>query len=216
MNKIMKRVLLCLAGCLVICGALAGCGSKASFHPTVSSLYISDKGEISTAFIVDVDQDYYSKEDMLAFCEEEVIAYNQAKGATAAAYQKEAAKDETLPVAIDSLTYSDKATLILNYATADDYVAFNQKDDNAATSVMYAAAKNTTGLPDTTFVSVEDGSTISSSSVIGDSKLKIVMIQGQVDVQVGGSLVYVSGNVQVTGSNEAITGQDGYSYLIFK
>lgn len=215
MKKITKKILLCLIACL-LAAALAGCSQGESFHPTVNSLYISKKGEISTGFVVNVDQSYYSEADMLAFCEEQVIEYNRSRGASSVAYEKEAGKDETLPVAIESLSYGEQAVLILNYATAEDYVAFNEKDDNAADYLAYAAAKNTTGLPDTTFVSVEDGSRISSSSVIGDSKLKIVMLQGQVNVQVGGTLVYVSENVNVTGTGEAVTGADGYSYLIFK
>lgn len=215
MKKIAKRVLLCLVLCLGI-AALTGCSSGADFNPRTNSVYISGKGEISTAFVVNVDQSYYSKEDMQAFCEAQVIEYNRSKGASAAAYAKDAEKGETLPVAIESLSYADQAVLILNYATAEDYVAFNEKDENAASSLMFAAAKNTTGLPDTTFVSVEDGSKIASGAVIGDSKLKIVMLLGQVDIQVDGTLVYVSENVTVTGTNEAVTGADGYSYLIFK
>lgn len=215
MKSVRKALLLCLILCMGS-AALAGCSSGAAFNPTGNSLYISKKGEISTAFVVTVDESYYSEKDMLAFCEEQVIAYNSSHGASAVAYAKEAAKDETLPVAIESLSYGSQAILILNYATGDDYVAFNEKDETAGTYLMYAAAKNTTGLPDTTFVSVEDGSKIASGSIIGDSKLKIVMLQGQLDVQVDGTLVYVSENVTVTGTNEAMTGADGYSYLIFK
>lgn len=215
MKRFVKQIIFCLALCL---GAVmfAGCGQGEDFQPTKNSLYISKKGEISTGFVVSVDQSYYSEADMLAFCEEQVIEYNRSRGASAVAYEKDAQKDETLPVAIESLTYGEKAVLILNYGSAEDYVAFNEKDDNAASYLAYAAAKNTTGLPDTTFVSVEDGSRIASASVIGDSKLKIVMLQGQVNVQVGGTLVYVSENVDVTGTGEAVTAEEGYSYLIFK
>ena len=82
--------------------------------------------------------------------------------------------------------------------------------------LMFALAKNTTGMPDMTFVSVEDGSKIAAGSLVGDKKMKIVMVVGEQNVQVQGKLVYVSENVTVTGEDTAITAKNGYSYLVFK
>lgn len=204
---------------LVLCLALAvlgGCSSGRKFEPVTNSLYVSRDGAFSTAFIEAVDESYYTEADMLRFCEEEIKDYNRSKGAPATAYQEEAGKDVTLPVAIESFTYGEKATLILNYASAEDYVAFNEKDESSAHSLMFAAAKNTTGLPDMAFLSVEDGTKIAASSLIGDGKLKIVMIEGALDVQVQGKIVYYSENVTVTGQDTAVTGAEGYSYVVFK
>lgn len=215
MKRNIKTGMLCLALCLVLT-ALAGCKSGREFAPTGNSLYVSKDGEFSTAFVEAVDQSYYTEADMLSFCEAEVKEYNQSKGATAAAYQDDAAEDETLPVAIQSFTYGEQAQLILNYASAEDYLAFNEKDESSAKSLMYAAAKNTTGLPDMLLVSVADSSKVAAGTIIGDSKLKIVMVEGALDVQVQGELVYVSENVTVTGQDTATTGAEGYSYLVFK
>ena len=81
---------------------------------------------------------------------------------------------------------------------------------------MFAAAKNTTGLPDMSFVSVSDSTKIAAASVIGDSKLKILMVEGAQNIQVQGKLMYVSENVNVTGEDTAVTAAEGYSYLVFK
>ncbi|MCI8402659.1 MAG: hypothetical protein HFI38_11335 [Lachnospiraceae bacterium] len=204
-------LLLCLAFL-----ALTGCDSGREFDPENNNMYVSSEGKLSTSFEVAVDQSYFSEADMLGFCENEVKEYNRSKGASATAYQEEAAEEETLPVAIASFTYGQTARLVLDYGTTEDYIAFNERDEARAASVMFASAKNTTGLPDMTFVSVSDGSRVAAASIIGDGKLKILMVEGEQKVQVQGKLVYYSENVTVTGEDTAVTGQEGYSYLVFK
>ena len=215
--RYMKTVVMALVLCLAM-SMLTACSSGREFTPNGNGMYVSKDGLFSTAFEEVVDEAYFTEADMKKFVEDEVIAYNKSKGAPALAYQTEDAGEEALPVAITSFTYGDKAQLILTYATAKDYLAFNEKDETAANELMFALAKNTTGMPDITLISVEDGSEIHADEVIGESKLKIVMIVGAQNIQVQGKLVYVSENVTVTGEDTAITGETrtGYSYLVFK
>lgn len=212
--KHIKSVVLTLTLCLAM-SLLAACGGR-DFTPKGNGMYVSKDGQFSTAFEEAVDQAYFTEADMLKFVEDEIAAYNKSKGASATAYQEKAAEDETLPVSITSFTYGDKARLILAYASAKDYLAFNEKDKTAADELMFALAKNTTGMPDMSFVSVKDGSKIAAGSLIGESKLKIVMVAGEQNIQVQGKLMYVSENVTVTGEDTAITAESGYSYLVFK
>ncbi|MBQ1931588.1 MAG: hypothetical protein II347_05515 [Lachnospiraceae bacterium] len=213
--KYRKTVVMALVLCLAM-SMLAACSSGREFTPNGNGMYVSKDGQFSTAFEEAVDKAYFTEADMLKFVVDEVVAYNKSKGASAVAYQTEAAEKEILPVSITSFTYGDKAQLILAYASAKDYLAFNEKDENAADELMFALAKNTTGMPDMTFVSVEDGSKIAAGSLVGDKKMKIVMVVGEQNVQVQGKLVYVSENVTVTGEDTAITAKNGYSYLVFK
>ena len=213
--KYRKTVVMALVLCLAL-SMLTACSSGREFTPNGNGMYVSKEGQFSTAFEEAVDKAYFTEADMLKFVVDEVIAYNKSKGASAVAYQTEAAEKEILPVSITSFTYGDKAQLILAYASAKDYLAFNEKDENAADELMFALAKNTTGMPDMTFVSVEDGSKIAAGSLVGDKKMKIVMVVGEQNVQVQGKLVYVSENVTVTGEDTAITAKSGYSYLVFK
>ena len=215
MKRNLRRGALSLVLCLALL-ALAGCSSGREFTPTGNSMYISKEGLLSTAFVVEVDQAYYTEADMLAFCEAEVREYNRSKGASDTAYQEQAAEEEVLPVAIQSLTFGQEAMLILNYAAAEDYLAFNEQDENRAKSLIYAAAKNTTGLPDIALVSTKDGTKIAAGSIIGDGKLQILMVEGPQNVQVQGKLMYYSENVTVTGEDTAVTADEGYSYLVFK
>ncbi|MCI8566576.1 MAG: hypothetical protein HFI39_09720 [Lachnospiraceae bacterium] len=216
MKKNVRARVCSLVLCLML-AVLAGCSpSGREFAPTGNGMYISKEGMLSTAFVVSVDQSYYTEADMRAFCEAEVKEYNRSKGASAVAYQEEAAEEETLPVAIQSLTFGSQAQLILNYATPEDYLAFNEKDETTAKSVIYAAAKNTTGLPDISLVSVKDGTKIAAGSIIGDGKLMILMVEGEQNVQVDGKLVYYSENVTPTGEDTAVTAAEGHSYLVFK
>ncbi len=194
---------------------LAACGGR-EFAPNGNGMYVSKDGKFSTAFEEVIDQAYFNEADMRKFVEDEVVAYNKAEGASAVAYQDKAAEKEVLPVSITSFTYGDKAQLILAYDSAQDYLAFNAQDEEAVDELKFALAKNTTGMPDMTFVSVEDGSKIAAGSLVGDGKLKIVMMAGKQNVQVEGKLVYVSENVTVTGEDTAITADKGYSYLVFK
>ncbi len=202
-----------LAAALLV---LAACSGGHSFSPTGNSLYIASDGTITSAFVEEVDQSYYNKEDMLSFCEDAVTEYNSSKGASAAAYQSDAEKNEVLPVAITDFDYGSEATLVLTYASADDYSAFNEADPAAVAMILYAPAANTTGMPDMDLVTVADGTKVAASSVIGDSKLRIVLIEGAADVEVDGTLIYVSENVTVTGDSTAETAETGYSYLVFK
>ena len=213
--KYRKTVVMALVLCLAM-SMLAACSSGREFSPKGNGMYVAKDGQFSTAFEEVVDKAYFTEADMLKFVVDEVVAYNKSKGASAVAYQTEAAEKEILPVSITSFTYGDKAQLILAYASAKDYLAFNEKDENAADELMFALAKNTTGMPDMTFVSVEDGSKIAAGSLVGDKKMKIVMVVGEQNVQVQGKLVYVSENVTVTGEDTAITAKSGYSYLVFK
>ena len=213
--KYMKSVVMTLILCLAL-SMLTACSSGREFAPNGNGMYVSKDGQFSTAFEEAVDKAYYTEADMLKFVEDEIVAYNKSKGASAVAYQEEAGEEEILPVSITSFTYGDKAQLILTYASAKDYLAFNEKDEAAADDLMFALAKNTTGMPDMTFVSVEDGSKIAAGSLVGDKKMKIVMVVGPQNVQVQGKLVYVSENVTVTGEDTAITAENGYSYLVFK
>ena len=213
--KYRKTVVMALVLCLAM-SMLAACSSGREFSPKGNGMYVAKDGQFSTAFEEAVDKAYFTEADMLKFVVDEVVAYNKSKGASAVAYQTEAAEKEILPVSITSFTYGDKAQLILAYASAKDYLAFNEKDENAADELMFALAKNTTGMPDMTFVSVEDGSKIAAGSLVGDKKMKIVMVVGEQNVQVQGKLVYVSENVTVTGEDTAITAKSGYSYLVFK
>ena len=213
--KYRKTVVMALVLCLAL-SMLTACSSGREFTPNGNGMYVSKEGQFSTAFEEAVDKAYFTEADMLKFVVDEVIAYNKSKGASAVAYQTEAAEKEILPVSITSFTYGDKAQLILAYASAKDYLAFNAKDEASADELMFALAKNTTGMPDMTFVSVEDGSKIAAGSLVGDKKMKIVMVVGEQNVQVQGKLVYVSENVTVTGEDTAITAKSGYSYLVFK
>ena len=216
MKKNVRGGLACLVLCLAL-SALTGCGSSGrEFTPDGNGMYISKEGILSTAFVVEVDQSYYTEADMRSFCETEVKEYNRSKGASAVAYQEEAAEEETLPVAIQSLTFGSQAQLILNYSTPEDYLAFNEKDEATAKNVIYASAKNTTGLPDITLISTKDGTKIAAGSIIGDGKLKILMVEGAQKVQVEGKLVYYSENVTPTGEDTATTAAEGHSYLVFK
>ena len=213
--KYMKSIVMALVLCLAMF-MLAACSGGREFAPKGNGMYVSKDGQFSTAFEEAVDKAYFTEADMLKFVEDEVIAYNKSKGAPALAYQTEEAGEEALPVSITSFTYGDKAQLILAYASAKDYLAFNEKDETVTDELMFALAKNTTGMPDMTLVSVEDGSKIAASELIGENKLKIVMIAGEQNFQVQGKLVYVSDNVTVTGEDTAITAESGYSYLVFK
>lgn len=216
MKKNVRTRIASLVLCLMLF-ALTGCSSSGrEFTPNGNGMYISKEGILSTAFVVEVDQSYYTEADMRSFCEAEVKEYNRAKGASAVAYQEEAAEDEVLPVAIQSLTFGTQAQLILNYATPEDYLAFNEKDETTASSVIFAAAKNTSGLPDISLVSVKDGTKIAANTIIGDNKLMILMVEGAQNVQVDGELVYYSENVTPTGEDTAVTAAEGHSYLVFK
>jgi hypothetical protein len=160
--------------------AVGGCGSK--FSADQDTVYIQKKGAIKGANVADFDKDYYDETELSDFITETVDSYVAKAGQGTVEIQEFAVENQ-------------RAHVYLNYASAEDYADFNGVTFYAGTVLEAEAAAYE--MPDD-FTAVTDKDT--TWDALGN---KIVIIGQQTSVRVDGTILFVSGNVEVSGKNTA-------------
>ena len=160
---------------------LTGCGGKA-FSADKDTVYVQKKGTVKGANVADFDKEYYSESELSDFITETVDTY-VAKSGEGTVEIAEFAVEEGI------------AYVYLDYAGATDYADFNGVEFFAG-SVLDAKAEGY-DIPDAfTAITVGEGAW-------DDEGNKIVIIGQQTEVQVDGTILFVSANASVTGKNTA-------------
>lgn len=223
MNRFKKAVRLLSA--LLMIAMITGC-SSVKFEPTVSSIYVDKDGTVSGADIESFDnssftEERYKEEDLKAFVEEEVKAYNQEKAGVSEAYEpeeKEKNDDSApLPVSITSLTVEEnQAKLILKYANCDDYLAFTKADD-AVTGLLFASAAQASeaDLFPADLVDAK-GEAVDTSKYTGSDKAFVVSVIGTTQLVVNGKIIGASGSVEIVDNHTANINSEEAVSVLFK
>ena len=201
---------------------LSGCGDVA-FNPKESEIYVSPDGTVVGAEIESFDNSGYSEErynadDLKSFVEDAVISYNKEAGAEGVAYAKDRSdKDAELPVSIGKLEVSGgTSTLILDYASCDDYLAFNEADDTvkdlSIVSAPQAAGEGISldGLTDA------EGNAADTSEAKSDPDYMLLAICGHTKVVVNGDVIGVSEGVTIDAEHEVTVASDKIAYVLFR
>lgn len=196
--------------------------SSVKFEPTETSIFIQKDRKVVSAEIESFDNSAYAdspryKEDELkAFVEDAVITYNSENGGAAKAYVEE--KGEELPVAVESLTVADNtATLLLDFASADDYLLFNGTADAAPVKDLIIGTVQdgvNSGLDFSSMVNA-DGTDADLDKLTSSSKYSLVSVTGSTVMKVEGKVVYMSAGVTLKDEHTVVT-TDDTSYIIFK
>ena len=196
-----KPVYILTALCLAF-AMLTGCGEEPATVEKEASrdtVFINKKGEISEFICSDFTEDYYDKDELEAFINEKVDAYRDLYG------------EESVEVAKFTVE-SGVAKLTLNYYDPTDYSEFNGVTFFSG-SVVEAQADGYKFSGD--FVSVENGvvgASAAGSEISTNEKLKCVIIGQDTDVNVAGTIAYVSvGSVEVLSGSEAHVTYDSLS-----
>ena len=209
------RTVMAAAACVV---ALTGCGS-ASFHPEQSGIYVKKDGSVMGAEIASFDNsafadERYQESELLTFVEDTVSTYNKECGAQAAAYKKEA---DDLKVSIDRLEVkSEVATLILSYASVENYLEFNEGGEEVLTLAVQnapeavAAGMNLDGLKDA------EGNAVDTTAAQTNEKYYVVAVSGNTAVTVDGKIIGVGEGVTVTGKKTATVLSEEDTLILFK
>ncbi len=213
MKKIGKRGSLLLALVMLV-GVFAGCGSS---DVTENTIEVKKNGSITETLVETLDQDYYDEDELEAFIDDAISAYDGSAGSVKK--KKFSVKDGV-------------ATLVLKYESSDAYAAFNETEMYAGTIVKALAEgyEFDEALYDvsgsTESDSTEDslgGSQVSKSEVTGYPSYGVVVLKENTNVKVSGTIVYTTSNVEVLSKNEAsVTGYtenggfDSYTYIIYK
>ncbi|MDD6395175.1 MAG: hypothetical protein PUB37_03210, partial [Firmicutes bacterium] len=162
------------------------------------------------------DSPRYQEDELKAFVEEAVSSYNKNCGAAEKAYIEN--KEDYLPVAVESLVVEDKvAKLILDFATADDYLQFNGTADVVPVKdLIIGTVKDgiDSGL-DFSGMLNEKGEPADQEKLTSSEKYSLVAVTGNTVMKVEGKIKYVSEGVTIKDENTVVT-TEGTNYIIFK
>lgn len=174
-----KTVQIGLLGVLAVV-LLTGCGAE--FSADKDTVYVQKKGTVKGANVAAFDKDYYEETELSDFITDTVDTYVAKAGEGTVSIQEFAVEDGV-------------AHVYLDYAGAADYAEFNGVEFYAGT-VLDAKADGYE-IPDA-FTAVTDAETTWDAQ-----ENKIVIIGQQTQVQVDGTILFVSANVSATGKNTA-------------
>jgi hypothetical protein len=163
-------VFLCIA-------VLSGCG--ASYDADESTVFICKDGSVVTTDVEEFDADTYDEDGLQSYIDEAISAYNEESG-------EESVKRKSLSVK-DSV-----ATLTITYASAGDYQNFTGIPLFTGSIAEALAAGYSF---DDTFAKVKDGAILACDDVsefLNDSSYKVVIIRGNTNVQVNGTVAFVT------------------------
>lgn len=174
-----KTVQIGLIGVLAIT-LLIGCGAE--FSADKDTIYVQKKGTIKGANVADFDKEYYSETELSEFITDTVDTYVAKSGEGTVTIQEFAVENGV-------------AHVYLDYAGAEDYAQFNGVEFFAG-NILEAKAEGY-DIPNA-FTAVTDKETTWDAE--GN---KIVIVGQQTQVQVDGTILFVSENASVTGKNTA-------------
>lgn len=188
---------ICMVIFLCMCvGIVSGCGSS-PIEGDTSAVYVDKKGRISSLDVEELGEGFYDEQELEAFISDAVAAYTEEHGKNS--------------VTMEDLTVEDGiAKLSMSYQSAKDYtdfigVEFFSGDLLAALEAGYVFEGD--------FARVEEGQVVGAATkqeIYAEEGLKVVIIRANTDVQVGGSICYVScENVRLDGVNR-VSIRDGY------
>ena len=178
---------------------LAGCGAE--FSAEKDTVYVQKKGTIKGANVAVFDKDYYDETELSDFITDTVNTYVAKAGDGTVEIREFAVEDQV-------------AHIYLDYAGAEDYANFNGVEFFAG-NILDAKADGY-DIPNA-FTAVTDKETTWDAE---DNK--IVIVGQQTQVQVDGTILFVSDNVSVTGKNTAdvtydILDQEAQpAYIVYK
>lgn len=180
--------------CLIMClSLLNGCGGSEELKLSsvdTDTIYVNSEGSIELANVEAFDKEYYSESQLEDFIEETIDTYKKTEGSGEVTMEDFSVKDEV-------------AKVLLKFDSAQTYAAFQGIDFQV---VHTEDIQGNLVLPES-FVSADDGSSVSKDTVIKEDGLKLLIINEPLHVQLDGTIKYYS-EASITGDNAAeITGE---------
>lgn len=193
----MKKFMVWALVAVMCLGMFAGCGT--SYAADESTVFVQKDGSIVSTDVEDFDEGKYDTDGLKDYVNQAIDTYNDANGKGL--------------VKLKDLTVKDnKAVLTLSYASASDYQKFNEIELFAG-SVAEALAAGYSF--DADFASVSDGKiqTCDTSAFLNDPDYKVVIIKGNTNVQVKGTIAFASVQNTIYVDSKTISIRDGASLL---
>lgn len=195
----MRKLKWYLCICIVLLAAVS-C-AKNEFSANTNTVYLKKDGTVTEASFDLFDKEYYSSSELEAFVEDEVNAYNSAK------HISDAIKVRKVEVA------NQVAAVFLEYQSWKDYKEFNQQEMFLGT---IEEALNAGYAFDTDFLSFSDYEPAKLIDALGNNKNQVFIWNQSMDVQMDGSILYLSKNVEKKDKKSVTLKQGELSYIIYK
>lgn len=210
---------------LILCILLlTGCGQTKNPDPvTVSTISVSDKGEITLYLVSDFNKKYYDISELSKMVMEEVEALNsvhkkdgEENPITVTAVEKLGGEEnlmiEDSPERVDNLI--NKAVVTLHFRDADSYKAY------VGTGVFYGTVSQAQEKGydlDLELKSVKDNSIIGKNEILEMGKRHILILEDHMAVYCPGKVLYVSKDAVLNADGTVDTAQtEGTTYIIMK
>lgn len=155
---------------------LSGCGKN--YDTDKSTVFVTKSGEIVSTDVETFDEATYDKTDLESFINQEIEAYTMANGADL--------------VVLNKLEVEEgNAVLTIEYKSAKDYTKFTGIE--LFTGTLIEALSQGFSF-DVDFAAIEDGKAraCDGKEILGGGDYKVVIIKGNVQVKVPGTIVYAS------------------------
>ena len=155
---------------------LTGCGTD--YSAKESTVYILKNGRVVSTDVETFDSSVYDEAGLESYVQDAISAYEQEYGSK--------------KVTLKSLTFENgMATLIIEYASAEDYANFN-KTELFAGSLAESLAAGYSFNMDFADVTGDVATECPASSFLGGEGYKVVIIKANTDVKVIGDICYLS------------------------
>ena len=211
---------------LVFTLGLSGCSlfSKVTFEPTETSIFIKKNGHVIGAEIDDFDNSAfetprYDAAELQAFVESAVLEYNKGKGLAYLRQSDIEDKETVLPISIEKLEVADNvATVILDYASADDYLSFNGTTYLVPIHnliVGTVADGNASGLNYDNMLK-GDGTAAAGSDIADKPKYYLAAVTGDTLVKFEGKVRYYSSDLTLVDEHTVRSAGENVHFIVFK
>lgn len=219
-----KRLMTVVLACVTAL-ALTACGDK-EFSPVKGGLYVNDDHTVKSSYVEDFSGDGLNLDELKSMAQAEIAAYNQEKSGLNY-YSKEQLKDvegmedTVLPISIENIEKNEKneneLIAVLDYATAADYVTYNQDDISSygGTTLSVGTVADSPVAIEGSFVTIK-GKNVELSEIMENSEYHVVYLDFAATVTVNGTVKYISTNVSCQTKNTVTTPGNEGAFIIFK
>ena len=167
---------------------MVGCGSGSPATPGMNTVSIQKDGKIEQTIVEQFEQNYYNAEELAGMAKDKIDRYSDGKD----------------NIVFESAEENDVTIIVkIVYQTGTDYTDFNNRELFCGT-VAEASAQGYS-LQD---IISKDGEKLKDTEFAAIEKNHIVIIQTgkgeELDVNVYDKILYTSGNITLSGKNDAI------------
>ncbi|WP_167958229.1 hypothetical protein [Anaerosporobacter faecicola] len=196
------KITLVLVGALVALmavGCKKGDSSLRAEDVTTNTIIVKKDDTVQSSFVEEFDKEYYSKEELEEFIDQEVKEYNDQNG-------EEQVKMSSIHVA------DKKASVVFYYHDIEDYANFNGIDTRIFT--IEQAGQDSDFLA-AEFINAKTEDSVAKDVVLQEEEAQVLLLQEPVVIKVEGTVLYYS-NVKKIAKNEWQADGENLAVVVYK